>query len=330
MLGVTGVFAAIKDGEFQVTEITPGTPAAGKLEMGDVLLAVNGESLQIQDPRHPLGLAINAAEGRDGKMTFDIKRGGATRPVTIQLEAIGSYGATYPIDCPKSQRMVDETAAFILRNGGPGEGINGNLEALFLLSTGKPDYLPALGRYASDLASKPAGSSVWHLGFSGIFLGEYYLATGDKHVLTALKERCDRLSEGQYYGGWSHGVTKCNPGYVTGGLVHAAGAQAFTTLVLARECGVEVNEKSYDDALRLFFRYAGRGGVPTATTIPSCGGPRTARTAARPRRWRCFPTRSSRAARSCWHSPRPIPTGAARAVTGPVSATRRSATSSMP
>lgn len=262
MLGVTGVFAAIKDGEFQVTEITPGTPAAGRLEKGDVLLAVNGESLQIQDPRHPLGLAINAAEGRDGKMTFDIKRGGVTRPVTIQLEVIGSYGATYPIDCPKSQRMVDETAAFILRNGGPGEGINGNLEALFLLSTGDPDYLPALRRYAADLASKPAGSSVWHLGFSGIFLGEYYLATGDEHVLSALKERCDRLSEGQYYGGWSHGVTKCNPGYVTGGLVHAAGAQAFTTLVLARECGVEVNETSYDDALRLFFRYAGRGGVP--------------------------------------------------------------------
>jgi hypothetical protein len=262
MIGVTGMFAAIKGGEVQVTQITPDTPVAGKLEKGDVLLAVNGESLEIQDPRHPIGLAINAAEGKDGKMTFDIKRGGAKRSVRIQLEAIGSYSATYPINCKKSQRIIDETAAFILKNGGPGEGINGNLEGLFLLSTGNPKYLPALKKYASEIASKPGGSSVWYLGFSGIFLGEYYLATGDKQVLPTLKERCDRLADGQYYGGWSHGVTKANPGYVTGGLVHAAGAQAFTTMTLARECGVDVDEKAYDDALRLFFRYAGRGGVP--------------------------------------------------------------------
>lgn len=262
MLGVTGMFAAIKDGEFQVTQVTPDTPAAGKLENGDVLLAVNGESLEIQDPRHPIGLAINAAEGQDGKITLDIKRDGAKKSVTIQLESIGSYSSTYPINCQKSQRIVDETAAFILKNGGPGEGINGNLKGLFLLSTGNPEYFPALKKYASVIASKPGGTSVWSLGFSGIFLGEYYLATGDKQVLPALKERCDRLVEGQYYGGWGHGVTRANPGYVTGGLVHAAGAQAFTTLVLARECGVEVDEKAYDDALRLFFRYAGRGGVP--------------------------------------------------------------------
>jgi hypothetical protein len=93
-------------------------------------------------------------------------------------------------------------------------------------------------------------------------LGEYYLATGDKRVLPALEARCKTLSDGQYFGGWGHGTSNCGPGYVTGGLLHAAGDQALTTLVLARECGVNVNEKTYDDALSLFFRYAGRGGVP--------------------------------------------------------------------
>jgi hypothetical protein len=157
---------------------------------------------------------------------------------------------------------VDETAAFILKHGGPGEGINGNLEGLFLLSTGEKKYLPPLEKYARALAEKNCGGSTWSLGYSGIFLGEYYLATGDRRVLPALKARCDALKSGQYYGGWGHGVNGCNPGYVTGGLLNAAGDQALTTLVLSRECGVAVDEKTYDNALRLFFRFAGRGGVP--------------------------------------------------------------------
>ena len=182
--------------------------------------------------------------------------------VVVQLDPLGSYGPTYPGECKKSQKIVDETAAFILKHGGPGGGINGNLEALFLLSTGEKKYLPAVEKYAVGLASKGPGTSTWSIGYSGIFLGEYYLATGDKRVLPALEARCKTLSAGQYFGGWGHGTSNCGPGYVTGGLLHAAGDQALTTLVLARECGVKVNEKTYDDALSLFFRYAGRGGVP--------------------------------------------------------------------
>jgi hypothetical protein len=262
MIGVTGFFAAIKGGEFQVTRITPGTPAAGQLEVGDALLAVNGTSLEIQDPRHPLGVAINAAEGRDGKMDFAIRRGGARKSVVVRLDPIGAYSPTSPANCVKSRRIVDETAAFILKNGGPGEGINGDLEGLFLLSTGEEQYLPAVEKRAVALAGRNCGASVWNIGYSGIFLGEYYLATGDKRVLPALKARCDALGAGQYYGGWGHSTDNCNPGYVTGGILNAAGDQALTTLVLARECGVSYDQKTYDNALKLFFRFAGRGGVP--------------------------------------------------------------------
>jgi hypothetical protein len=262
MIGVTGILADITDGVLRVTQVTPTTPAAGKLDKGDVLLAVNGTSLEMQDPRHPLGFAIDAAEGRDGKMKFTIRRSEHQQTVVIQLDPIGSYSPTFPANCRKSQRIVDDTAAFILKQGGPEDGITGNLEGLFLLSTGDKKYLPAIEKYAVSLAAGKAGTSTWSIGYSGIFLGEYYLATGDKRVLPALKARCDALSAGQYYGGWGHGTDHCGPGYVTGGLLNAAGDQALTTLVLARECGVDVNEKTYDDALSLFFRFAGRGGVP--------------------------------------------------------------------
>lgn len=261
MVGVTGIHADIKGGVLRVTKVTPDTPADGKLEKGDELLKVDGTSLGIQDPRHPLGFAIDTAEGRDGRMKFSIRRNGAEKTVEIRLDPIGCYSSTFPADCKKSRKIVEETAAFIIEKG-PGGGINGSLEGLFLLSTGEKKYLSAVKSYARSLASKKSPTSVWMLGYSGIFLGEYYLATGDKAVLPALKERCDVLSAGQYFGAWGHNANHCGPGYVTGGLLNAAGDQALTTLILARECGVEVDQKTYDDALRFFFRFAGRGGVP--------------------------------------------------------------------
>ncbi|HOD80758.1 MAG: hypothetical protein BWX88_01197 [Planctomycetes bacterium ADurb.Bin126] len=268
MIGVTGIHAALTGGTLKVTQVTVGAPAAGRIEKDDVLEAADGASLQVPDPRHALGFAINAAEGRDGKMTFSIRRGQAKRTVVIQLDPIGRYSPTYPANCKKSRLIVDQTAAFILKHGGPGGGITGNLEGLFLLSTGEAKYLPAVEKYALKLASANAGNSVWMIGYSGIFLGEYYLATGDKRVLPALQARCDALAAGQYYGGWGHGTNNCVVGYVTGGLVNAAGAQGLTTLVLARECGVKVSQRTYDDALRLFFRFAGRGGVPYGDHLP--------------------------------------------------------------
>lgn len=275
LVGPTGIMVVIKStnknlreadpDQPHVTEVTQAlanTPAAGKFEAGDVLLSVNGVSLKVRDPRHLLGEAINAAEGADGKMTFSVSRGGAVRSVTIRLEPIGKYSPTFPIHCKKSQRIIDDTARFILAHGGPSGGITGDLEALFLMSTGQEKYMPAVRKYAYELAGKSCGTSTWFIGYSGVFLGEYYLATGDKKVLPAIKARCDQLAAGQWFGGWGHGTTNCNPGYVTGGTLNAAGDQALTTLVLARECGLRVNPKVYDRAIIQFFRFAGRGGVP--------------------------------------------------------------------
>jgi hypothetical protein len=274
-IGVTGIVATVtssledpKQAEFDtphvvtVTEILPETPADGNVEPGDILESVNGVSLKVVDPRHVLGRQINVSEGRDGKMDFSLRRDGETKTVTIQLDPIGSYSKTFPIDCKKSDFLVNQTAEFILENGGPEGGITGNLEALFLMSTGEAKYMPVVEKYAVELASKPCGVSTWMIGYSGIFLGEYYLATGDKRVLPALKARCDQLAAGQWFRGWGHGTNRCGPGYVTGGTLNAAGNQGLTTLVLARECGVEIDLETYDKAIVQFSRFAGRGGVP--------------------------------------------------------------------
>lgn len=267
-VGITGINAAIKEGVLAVTKITPGTPAEGKLKAGDVLLAVNGTSLEIQDPRHPLGNAINKAEGSDGKMVFKVKRGDKKVDVTIKLKPIGSYSKTWPINCKKSQRIVDETAAFIIRQGGPEKSITGYCEGLFLLSTGEDKYLPVIKKFAHSVSTGKVGSHTWNNGYHGVFLGEYYLRTGDKYVLPTLKALCDDAKERQYYGGWNHWGGPV-PGYVTGGLMNPAGVQVLTTLILARECGVDVDKGTYDRALTYFFRFAGHGAVPYGDHHPT-------------------------------------------------------------
>jgi len=171
-VGVTGMIVTVTSGtedpkqaKFDtphvatVTEVLSETPADGHLQPGDILESVNGVSLKVVDPRHILGQQINASEGRDGKMTFTLRRGGETKTVTIQLDPIGSYSKTFPIDCEKSDFLVNQTAKFILENGGPEGGITGNLEALFLMSTGETKYMPAVEKYAVELASKPCGTS---------------------------------------------------------------------------------------------------------------------------------------------------------------------------
>ena len=46
-----------------------------------------------------------------------------------------------------------------------------------------------------------------------------------------------------------------------GGMLNAAGAQLVTTMLLAKECGVNVDENTLVGALRFYYRFAGRGSV---------------------------------------------------------------------
>ena len=65
-------------------------------------------------------------------------------------------------------------------------------------------------------------------------------------------------------------------GYVQGGLMNPAGAPILTALILAKECGVSVNEPMFSSALRFFYRFAGHQAVPYGDHRPegwmSCNG----------------------------------------------------------
>ncbi len=274
-VGVTGIRATIEAGRFVTVQDTmPETPAHAKFKPGDVLLSAGGRMLTQGDPRVPLGEAVAEAEGTDGTLVFNVKSGDETKKVSVRIPALGPYSRTWPLNCLKSAAIIETNAEYVARHQRADgsyqfdsrperDGLLGCLAGLFLLSTGDPKYLPNVKLHARNLAkaaeARPTGST-WHLGYQGILLAEYYLKTGDRSVLAGLKSLCDRAISTQAAGAWGHGGIP-NPGYVQSGLMNSAGVPVLTTLTLAKECGVAVDEEGFLRSLKFFYRMAGHGNV---------------------------------------------------------------------
>ncbi|MHC4911274.1 MAG: DUF6288 domain-containing protein, partial [Planctomycetota bacterium] len=98
--------------QIAITEVAKGSPADGVLEVGDVILGV-GDAPFSFDPRTELGRALTAAESDAGRGSLTLLRWrkGATSNVVIELPVLGTYSATAPYDCPKSQRILEQGCA---------------------------------------------------------------------------------------------------------------------------------------------------------------------------------------------------------------------------
>lgn len=277
-IGPTGIYANIeKQNQITVTQVAAQTAAAQSgLTVGDVLVSAAGRDLDVADPRVPLGQAIGEAEANEGKLSLMVRRGEQKVDIILTIPAIGSYSEQWPVNCKKTDLIVNATAkyvascqaddgTYILRSGrGIRDNLQGCLTSLFLLSTGDDSYLPNVKLHAHRLARlaekrRNAGGHVnWQLGYQGILLAEYFLQTGDRTVLPGLQELCDWCIDNQAAGGWGHGDT-VGPGYVQSGLMNHAGLPILITLILSQECGVEVDPDAYADAIKLMYRMVGHG-----------------------------------------------------------------------
>jgi hypothetical protein len=268
-IGVAGVMVRIYPGvTVKVEQTMPGSPAAGKFKKGEIIAGINGISLKGRNPFVALGNALTQAEATDGRMVFDVTSadGKAERKETVSIPVLGAYSKTWPLDCGKSKKIIAQAAEFYADKKKFNEGgIPGALACLFLLSTGDDKHVPPVKAYFDRFPKevKGIGDHTWNNGYNGIACGEYYLRTGDASVLPILQYYCDDAKERQKFGcGWVHWGTGVSPGYVAGGLMNPAGAQLLTTLLLGKECGVNVDEETLLGALRFFYRFAGRGTVP--------------------------------------------------------------------
>ena len=272
-IGVTGVMVRVYRGvTIKVEKTVPGSPAHDKFKKSEIITGINGVSLKGKNPFVTLGNALTNAEATNGRMIFDVTAadGKSKRKETVRIPVLGAYSKTWPLNCNKSKKIIEQAAEFFADRTNcetvyNGRGIPGALACLFLLSTGDYKYIPPVKAYFDSFPKdvKRIGDHTWNNGYNGIACGEYYLRTGDKSVLPILQYYCDDAKLRQKFGrSWVHWGTDVSPGYVAGGLMNPAGAQVLTTLLLGKECGVQVDDDTLLGSLRYFYRFAGRGTVP--------------------------------------------------------------------
>ncbi|MCP4454592.1 MAG: PDZ domain-containing protein, partial [Planctomycetes bacterium] len=254
-----------------ITQVAPGSPADGKLAVGDVILGINGRPFS-RDARIAFGKAITEAEKSKnrGRLRLLRWRKGSRKNVMLQLKVMGTYGPTAPMACAKSQKILDNACAYIVKNG-IGRGITGHVNALGLLASGRKEYLPLVRDYARKIRVKDAYEmSSWNMSYMNIFLSEYYLLTADKTVLPKIKHMALYLANGQSrVGTWGHGnaINGLLQGY---GAMCQPSLSCVVSLQLNQKCGIDdpVVEKAIRKSEIFFHSFVNKGNIPYGDHSP--------------------------------------------------------------
>lgn len=279
--GPIGVGLELRQPNFtmHIVNVEEGSPAAatGQLKKGQIIESVNGHVMKDEDPRVLLGNWITEAEANGGIIKLMVKdtAEAKAREVVVQIPALGAYSETWPVNCKKTDLLIRQCADHIAANNdGTGIGLNGS--ALFLLSTGEEKDLEVVRGWMKDFVENykmitPGRETYpWFAGYGGPAFCEYYLRTGDASVLPIIKDVADSLSRTIYNGSWM-GRGGASYGYMGGGHLNAAGLHATTFLLLAKECGVDVDEHTLQSALFHVYRFAGHGNVAYGDHMPEGG-----------------------------------------------------------
>lgn len=271
----TNKLATVEARQVLITKVAAGSPADGVLNAGDVILGVAGKAFSY-DPREEWGRAVTAAEKADGRLLLTRWRDGTTGEVTLNLPVLGSYGPTAPYDCEKSKHILETSCeALAQRIQQPGykeNAISRSLNALGLLASGEPKYLPIVKREAEWAAAYAEGGyQAWWYGYVTVFLAEYILATGDQSVLPGLRRIALEASNGQsMVGSWGHRFAAPDGRLCGYGMMNSPGVVLTIGLVLAREAGVKDPEvaTAIERSSRLLRFYIGKGAVPYGDHSP--------------------------------------------------------------
>jgi hypothetical protein len=257
--------------QIAITKVEKGSPADGILAVGDAILGVGGKPFSY-DPRTEFGKALTTAETEagGGKLAVTRWRAGKVEEVVIKLPVLGSYGATAPYDCPKSKRILEQgckaLAEKVAKSSRQDDPIVRSLNALALLASGDPAYLPLVKKEAQWAAGFSADSmQTWYYGYVMILLSEYVLATGDESVMPGLRRLALEAAKGQSaVGSWGHGFARPDGRLGGYGMMNSPGVPLTIGLVLAREAGVKDPElpRAIELSARLLRFYIGKGAIP--------------------------------------------------------------------
>ncbi|MHC4250340.1 MAG: DUF6288 domain-containing protein [Planctomycetota bacterium] len=294
-LGPTGARAILKTNSFVVKYVFPNSPAAGKLQPGDEIVAANGKqfsdhtfggkSVGYDGPMMDFGNAIEDSEGGDGGLLLKVKRDGLSTEVEIRLEPIGRFSPTFPLGCRKSELLKQRAYKYLVDNPGSWGGMSHSRSAvaLALLTSGNAQHESKGKGIVQKWNDVPGpGTWTWNLAYQAITLAEYHLQTGDKSVLPTIRGISELLRTAQYkgkivvwapHGGADQKTIDEHQALYEGGFGHAPyrqgvglngyGPMQFPTILaviawqLAEECGVVIDDQ--EEAIKAAFRFIDRG-----------------------------------------------------------------------
>lgn len=256
--------------QISITKVEKGSPADGKVAVGDVILGVNGKAF-VKDPRTEWGKALTISEALPGgEFRVTRWRAGKTEEVVLKLSVMGSYSATAPYDCKKSALILEQGCkALAASMSGPvykPNPIVRSLNALALLASGDAKYEALVKREAEWAAAFTTdGFQTWYYGYVMMFLAEYQMATKDDRVAPGLRRLAMEAAKGQSaVGSWGHKFAQPD-GRLSGyGMMNSPGVPLTTAMIMARAAGLK--DQALDEAIersaKLLRFYIGKGSIP--------------------------------------------------------------------
>ncbi len=213
-LGPTGARAVLTEQSFIVKYIFKDSPAVGRLKLDDEIIGVFGKPFSAhhfkgghgyEGPIMELGEAIEKAEGKDGKLVLNLRNGSSVKDVIIDLEAIGSFSATFPYKCKKSEIVRAKALKYLAEHPDSWSVWQAHARSAVTLAllTSDDAKQQAIGKEMAlkwSRESPDVGTWTWNLSYQVITLGEYHLLTKDPSVLSMIKTSGEYLEKAQYSG----------------------------------------------------------------------------------------------------------------------------------
>jgi hypothetical protein len=288
-VGPTGLRAQITHEHpscFTIRYVFKGSPAAGKIRAGDIVVGANGTMLQRphrfgrrtvdgwDGPLVDMAELIEDSQGRDGKLDLIVWPGGdrgKQKTVTLRIKPVGRFSPTYPFNCRRSDKLVAQFCDALVetyemetpwkkRNSWRRGPHTTSHCILALMASGDRKYERLVKTIMSGYAGKRYDSTAaggfpsWGCGYDGIVMGEYYLRYKDKRLSPAMESLARYYEEAQDWrsGGNSHKPFPAIQRRIAGGgpkgygAMASPGGLAMLAMSLFRAGGQEYSELAYE------------------------------------------------------------------------------------
>ena len=208
-----------------ILQVLPNSPAArAKLKATDLIVGIENKFLppgnvapgfEWFESSHEALLgraAMNSfAGGGSGQLNLKILRGNQVIDVPIRLRLPNEIGNADFLSNPETLELLNQdlikrvVATQSDKGDWANDPIRTSLGGLALLSTGDAKHARQIKSAANWLMARnaePGAGWYWHPSFSGIFLCEYYLATGDERALPVIQRMLKMMGSSFHTSKW--------------------------------------------------------------------------------------------------------------------------------